>query len=45
MDQNEETQEEKNDRYMNNAELIIVLLVAFICGTGLFMLLITLYYG
>ena len=42
---NEETQEEKNDRYMNNAELLVILLVAFICGTGLFILLISLYYG
>ena len=41
----EETQEEKNERYMNNAELITVLLVSVICGTGLFILLISLYYG
>ena len=39
-EEQEETQETKNERYMNSAELIGVLLIAFICGIGLFTLLI-----
>ena len=44
-EEGEETQEKKNSRYMNNAELIFILLVSWVCGIGLFMLLIGLYYG
>lgn len=43
MDRDEETQESKNERYINNAELIFIFIFGYILGIGLFLLLLKLY--